>query len=123
MDIDQKVTIMNSRYYNPEWGRFISSDSYLNANGDLIGFNLYAYCSNEPVIRYDPKGEWTFSIGFNISAFLVGGVSLSTCISFDSSGGYAIQSTIANVFEKEGGVVIGPCSVGLSSTTQLTKCD
>jgi hypothetical protein len=50
-------------------------------------------------------------------------VSFSTCISFDSSGGFAIQSTKANIFEDSGGVVIGACAVGLSLTATVTKYD
>ena len=55
---------LQSRYYNPEWGRFINADNYVNANGDLIGFNMFAYCSNNPVMFVDPCGEcvhqWDF---------------------------------------------------------------
>ena len=47
---------LQSRYYNPEWGRFLNADVYVNANGDLIGYNMYAYCSNNPVMGYDPTG-------------------------------------------------------------------
>ena len=38
--------------------RFISADAigYLGANGDLISYNLYAYCSNNPVMHIDPSG-------------------------------------------------------------------
>ena len=48
---------LQSRYYNPTWGRFISADNHINANGDLIGFNMFAYCSNNPVMFVDPCGE------------------------------------------------------------------
>ena len=43
---------LKSRYYDPAVGRFISPDdtSYLGANGDLNSYNLYAYCSNNPVM-------------------------------------------------------------------------
>lgn len=39
--------------------RFINADeiSYLGANGDMQGFNLYAYCSNNPVMYTDPNGN------------------------------------------------------------------
>ena len=42
---------LRARYYNPELGRFMQEDVY---QGD--GLNLYAYCSNNPVIYYDPSG-------------------------------------------------------------------
>jgi len=50
---------LGSRYYDAEAGRFISPDSveYLGANGDLISYNLYAYCSNNPVMYTDPSGH------------------------------------------------------------------
>ena len=40
---------LQTRYYNPEWGRFINADGYINANGDILGYNMFAYCGNNPV--------------------------------------------------------------------------
>ena len=34
----------------------MNADGYVNANGDLIGFNMYAYCGNNPVGRLDFSG-------------------------------------------------------------------
>ena len=50
---------LNARYYDPQIKRFISPDTFdnLGANGDLNAFNLYAYCSNNPVMYVDPTGE------------------------------------------------------------------
>ena len=56
-DTDTGLYYLQSRYYNPQWGRFLNADGYVNANGDLIGFNMYAYCSNSPVFYTDPTGE------------------------------------------------------------------
>ena len=49
-DVETGLFWCNSRYYNPEWGRWISPDSieYLNPQS-LNGLNLYAYCNNDPV--------------------------------------------------------------------------
>ena len=55
-DTETGLYYLQSRYYNPAWGRFLNADGYVNANGDLIGFNMYAYCSNNPVMGYDPSG-------------------------------------------------------------------
>lgn len=51
---------LQTRYYDPAICRFISPDAlgYLGANGDLTGYNLYAYCSNNPVNYIDPSGHW-----------------------------------------------------------------
>lgn len=55
-DTDSGMYYLNARYYNPALCRFISPDSILGANGDLHSYNLYAYCSNNPVMFADPSG-------------------------------------------------------------------
>ena len=45
---------LNSRYYDPATGRFINSDGVLISS--LLGYNLFAYCENNPVIRVDNNG-------------------------------------------------------------------
>ena len=48
---------LQSRYYNPEWGRFLSPDafSYID-NSTRLGFNAYIYCTNNPVMFVDHSG-------------------------------------------------------------------
>ena len=49
---------LQSRYYDPETGRFISSDTLLIAGNDTIqGTNLFAYCYNNPIMYSDPTGR------------------------------------------------------------------
>ena len=62
---------LNSRYYNPEIGRFIHADGieYLGANEDILSYNLYAYCSNNPVMNVDPNGNF-FGIGTIIGTII-----------------------------------------------------
>ena len=57
---------LNSRYYDSVVGRFISSDDpiYLGASGDMNSYNLYAYCSNNPIICIDPSGNCSRFLGF-----------------------------------------------------------
>ena len=55
---------MQSRYYNPEIGRFISADSYASTGQGILGNNMFAYCGNNPVSRGDEGGEfWHLIIG------------------------------------------------------------
>ena len=75
-DTDTGLYYLQSRYYNPTTGRFINADGYVNANGDLIGFNMYAYCSNNPVMNVDPNGQFVVSIfvACIIGGALIGGI-------------------------------------------------
>lgn len=58
-DQDTGFYYLNSRYYDSKIGRFINADdiSYLGANNDMSAFNLYAYCSNNPVMYVDYYGN------------------------------------------------------------------
>ena len=56
-EIETNSYFLKSRYYSPELCRFISADGIVNANQDILGNNLFAYCSNNPVNFYDDDGE------------------------------------------------------------------
>ena len=72
-DTETSLYYLNSRYYDPNVGRFLNADDYINANGDLIGFNMFAYCGNNPVMGYDPDGQF-FIVATIIVLTIVGGV-------------------------------------------------
>ncbi len=55
-DIETGLYYLNSRYYNPEWGRFINTDAVLGINEDILSYNLYAYVSNNPIMFRDDSG-------------------------------------------------------------------
>ena len=57
-DEETNLYYLNSRYYNPEWGRFVTSDIELLANQDIISANLYQYVSNNSVVNYDKSGRF-----------------------------------------------------------------
>ena len=59
---------LQSRYYNPELGRFISADIYLSTGQGVLGHNAYAYCGNNPTIRVDIEGDWWQVIAAAIGA-------------------------------------------------------
>ena len=62
---------LRSRYYDPVIGRFLNADIHINANGDLIGYNMYAYCSNNPVMNVDPSGEVVWEVIASIVAVVL----------------------------------------------------
>ena len=57
-DFETDFYYLQSRYYDPAMGRFINADGYINANGDMLGFNMFAYCSNNPVMYLDYSGQF-----------------------------------------------------------------
>ena len=48
---------LQSRYYDPAICRFINADGYVSTGQGLTGYNMFAYCGNNPVMRVDPDGE------------------------------------------------------------------
>jgi len=55
-DNETGLYYLQSRYYKPEWGRFISPDVYTSTGRGIIGANMFAYCLNSPPILGDSEG-------------------------------------------------------------------
>ena len=57
-DTETKLYFLNTRYYDPETGRFMTIDGIEYLDPETInGLNLYAYCGNNPVMNIDPNGN------------------------------------------------------------------
>ncbi|MFT9057573.1 MAG: RHS repeat-associated core domain-containing protein, partial [Ethanoligenens sp.] len=57
-DTETGLYYLQSRYYTPEWGRFISKDdNQYHEGGTGVAANLYAYANNNPVMNVDPDGH------------------------------------------------------------------
>jgi len=54
-DAESGLYYLQSRYYDPVTCRFVNADSLVNSS-DVLGFNMYAYCGNNPVNHVDPTG-------------------------------------------------------------------
>ena len=49
---------LQTRYYDPVVQRFISADGYVSTGTGFTGYNMFAYCNNDPVNRIDPTGQF-----------------------------------------------------------------
>lgn len=91
-DEESKFYYLQTRYYDPALGRFISADSieYLDPE-TLGGLNLYAYCGNNPVMGFDPDGTWDWNEFWRIlgATVLVVGVALACGLLAVATGGLA----------------------------------
>ena len=56
-DTDTGLYYLQSRYYVPQWGRFLNADGYVSTGTGLLGYNMYAYCNNNPVMNVDYTGH------------------------------------------------------------------
>ena len=48
---------LQTRFYDPSVGRFISADAYVSTGQGVLGYNMFAYCNNNPVMYIDPSGQ------------------------------------------------------------------
>ena len=81
-DTETGLYYLQSRYYNPEWGRFINADAadvLLLTGNQVIGPNLFSYCYNNSVMNQDPRGyfvirRWMVSTPIDIILMLIPGI-------------------------------------------------
>lgn len=85
-DDESQLYFLNTRYYDPEVGRFLNPDDIGVIEIGEVGYNdknLYAYCDNNPIMRVDVNGEfWNYILG----------IAIGTTI----SAGYEIISQVVN---------------------------
>ena len=62
-DTETGLYYLQSRYYNPETGRFINADGYVSTGQGTVGNNMFTYCGNNPQSRADPRGCFWKEIG------------------------------------------------------------
>ena len=57
-DVETGFYYLQSRYYDPVVSRFINADSFTSTGDGLLGYNMFAYCGNNPVCYSDPTGHF-----------------------------------------------------------------
>jgi len=55
-DPETQLYYLQSRYYDPEIGRFLNADAFTSTGQGLLGNNMFAYCNNNPVGYEDASG-------------------------------------------------------------------
>lgn len=101
--------------YDPTVGRFINVDGQLSGvGGDMQGYNLFAYCQNDPVNMSDPTGHWpilsTIYTAVAITAFAVAAVAFAV-----ASCGVAVPGLVA----VGSGMIIGASAGAAATATNI----
>ena len=61
-DAETGLYYLQSRYYDPEVGRFVNADIFVSTGQSFTGNNMFAYCGNNPVNHIDGSGTIPISI-------------------------------------------------------------
>ncbi|QAA31078.1 DNRLRE domain-containing protein [Clostridium manihotivorum] len=80
-DTETGLYYLQSRYYNPEWGRFINADGIVGTPGELLSANMFAYCLNNPVNMADSSGNFPFVLSFFVEAVVAAVEVVATVLS------------------------------------------
>ena len=71
-DTETGFYFLQSRYYDPTVGRFINADGYVSTGQGISGYNMFAYCGNDPVNRSDSTGKfWGAAIILGVAAAIL----------------------------------------------------
>jgi RHS repeat-associated protein len=123
-DVETKLYYLQTRYYDPEVGRFISQDGVEYAEPETInGINLYAYCGNNPVTYVDPTGELFFTCLFiSLAIGAVVGAAVNGVIAYNNGargwevvGAIAAGAVVGGAMGALAGAIIGAGAVIIST--------
>ncbi len=56
-DTETDFYYLQSRYYDPAVCRFINCDGFTTTGQGLLGYNMFSYCGNNPIVYADGKGS------------------------------------------------------------------
>lgn len=102
---------MNGRIYDPEIGRFISADPYVQFPESTQGYNRYTYVGNNPLSYTDPSGY------FSLKEAIKGAIGIVATVYLGPIAGGAIAGYLATGDLKGAmfGMVAGTVAYGIGS--------
>ena len=114
---------MNGRMYDPNLGRFLSPDNYIQSPDNPQNYNRYSYCLNNPLRYTDPSGEFVWA-PFLIAAAM-GGVQGTMLGLQNGAEGWDMVGYIAGgaaLGALSGGIAQGMAAIGANTfVAQLTS--
>ena len=134
-DTETRLYYLESRYYDPETGRFISADTLMSTGQSALGYNMFAYCGNNPVVRKDSEGTfWHLIVGAvvgvatqyvaDVVSNLASGKSFSESLKPTSSWADYGSAAVSGALAASGIGVIGSvaANAALGGATYVANC-
>lgn len=90
----------------------------LGADGSIISLNLFVYCDNNPVMRSDPTGHFSWTNVFNTAAIIT--AAAMAVVAIISSGGTAAPPIIAAASAIAGSAVTTTTVVAAAAGVAVT---
>ena len=86
-DSETGLYYLQSRYYDPELGRFLNADAFASTGQGVLGNNMFAYCWNNPVMGYDPSGMINW--GGVLAGLVIGVIAVAAIVATIATAGAA----------------------------------
>ena len=103
-DSETGLYYLQSRYYDPETGRFLNADdvNFLGATETLLSYNAFAYCENDVVNKSDPGGA-SIAAGLgatflSVAMFFVVTFAISAIVLNSYNTSFGFQRNLNNAF-------------------------
>ncbi|AMX03719.1 hypothetical protein A3224_15010 [Microbulbifer thermotolerans] len=108
------VIHMNGRIYDPELGRFLQADSFIDGVDDTQGYNRYSYVKGNPLTLTDPTGYYSWGdLVDDVKGFLKDLCGDSCGVNVDSNGNIDLYAGQLN--PDHGGFWAQPGAAGIST--------
>jgi len=114
-DQETGLYYLQSRYYDPEVGRFINADGLVTTGQSFVGNNMFAYCGNNPVSHIDCSGMFWEKLK---AAFSGAWNKLKTLAKNTFGAG---SSTTVTIAESETPIIPDPSPITITAGTQTTQ--
>ena len=92
-DTETSLYYLQSRYYDPDTGRFISPDKYTTTGQGVIGNNMFAYCNNNPIQYKDDNGDFCIQTAL-VGGFINAGVSIVCSVIDAAANGEQLDASV-----------------------------
>ncbi len=77
---------LQSRYYDPTIGRFLNTDAFISTTCEILGYDLFTYCHNNPTILADNTGYFSsVALGISLGRGIVEGILSSFLAGYGAS--------------------------------------